>query len=477
MSILENKSHWRSLPGEIRLMILELITRGDPGWGACASICKEWQAVLEKEACRRLKLRASCLDDLENMVDPRRALLARHVWLNIELRPYTCRSCWATESYSWICGNNAVIRKAIAKLFSILREWPAVEGGDLALELSFQSPSDKEHYFKNLYFGSQDEGDELKLRDAGRGLPNGTTSNQYHDPKHSWFDGHQVDPPGELAILRLFEPIDISFKEDLPPVSAVTKFVLRRQCRRQFESRNLIGFDLPPQLKHISLFEETNEDYIAIVRRSPSLAQATLATVRVASPAVGESLAARSLGLDSLSATFIVEAKDFFQVCQKDWVWEHMRVLVLSSRILTHTADPTTITRLLRDAAKAALSMPSLETTVLWNGARGEACKFFYREGSDCTAIGWRGTWDFQLERDTSHAWNLGLGREMLRAWKKVADKHTRHDLRIVQDPRIMASVDSNAHAIEFLDLPPGVIDQVSCLQLRRETASGWRRG
>ncbi|WQF82738.1 hypothetical protein CDEST_07752 [Colletotrichum destructivum] len=305
-------------------MILDALTQLPRGWAAHAS------------------LRVSCLDNVENVISPQRSRLVRHVWLNIELRPYTCQNCHLTESYSWWCANNAVIRSAVRKLFSILSRWPSADGAGLSLELSAQSPSDKEHYFKNLYFGGQGEDEDFE-----------------HD-----------DRPG----------------------------------RRSPLSDNLIESHLPQSLKHLSLFQDTNERYIALIREGFLPHGLGPDSARAASPAVGAALAERSLGLETLSATFIVEARDFFQSCRPDWVWEGLTSLVLTSRVLTSAANREDVTELLRIAAAAALSMPRLHTMVLWNGIRGTACKFSYRAESGCASIGWRGTWDLGLEDEVVDA-------------------------------------------------------------------------
>ncbi|TQN65782.1 hypothetical protein CSHISOI_09630, partial [Colletotrichum shisoi] len=498
---------WGTLPPELRLMILEALTRLPRGWAAHASVCKEWQAALEKDTFRRLKLRVSCLDNVETVISPQRSRLVRHVWLNIELRPYTCRNCHLTESYSWWCANNAVIRSAVRKLFAVLSRWPAADGAGLTLELSAQSPSDKEHYFKNLYFGGpgEDEDEDSEPDDRpGRGSPlsdDNPTEYLQQDIKHGWVGSRQVFAPDASAILRMFSEIDLGFREELPRVHAVTRFAIRRQCRRQFSPRTLgylfdrlprlrslvyepwkwykraptyhyddeyeklIESHLPQSLKHLSIFEETNERYIALIREAFLPHGLGPDWVRTPSPAVGAALAERSLGLETLSATFIVEARDFFQSRRPDWVWEGLTSLVLTSRMLTSAANREDVTGLLRSAAAAALSMPRLHTMVLWNGIEGTACKFSYRAESGRASIAWRGTWD------------LGLEDEVVDAWGKVAHKRTGLDLGVIHEPRIVEHVDCHAHAIALLGLPGGVVDPISLLQMQREAVSSWREG
>jgi hypothetical protein len=42
--------------------------------------------------------------------------------------------------------------------------------------------------------------------------------------------------------------------------------------------------------------------------------------VRTPAPATGAAFAEASLNLESLSAAFLVEARDFFRACQSHWV-------------------------------------------------------------------------------------------------------------------------------------------------------------
>ncbi|KAK1689293.1 hypothetical protein BDP55DRAFT_545700 [Colletotrichum godetiae] len=487
---------WGSLPWELRQMILQTIARQTSGWGACASVCKEWQAILEKESFRQLKLQVSCLADIEAIISIKQAQLVRHIWLNVELKPYTCRSCQTTESYSWACGNNHVARRAITKLFSILSRWPVVEGAELTLELSIQSPSDKEHCFKNLYFGGVGEDEDLKFDRSGHRLPHLDSKHSFHDFQHGWMNGRQVDAPNGKALLRIFEPLYFKFKEGLPQVKAVTRFILRRQCRRQIEPQvlgslfdklprlqsliyepwqswdkiaqgflwdseylKLIESHLPKALKKISVFEETNEEYITSFQ--PTLPTTAPDIIRVTSPTVSAAFAQRSLSLEQLSVTFMIEASDFFRSCQQGWVWSHMRFLTLTSRILTQTEN-LKIENLLRTAAITALSIPHLHTMVIWNGRKGEAFKFFYYAKSSYTCIGWQGTWDWKLEPS------------VIRNWQRVADQNTRHDLKVIPEPLITTNIDSHAHAIELLDLPSEVVHPVSLLQMQREAESSW---
>jgi hypothetical protein len=56
---------------------------------------------------------------------------------------------------------------------------------------------------------------------------------RWHDPRHGWVDGRQVEAPGKSAILRLFAPLYFPEASILQQVHSVTGLVIRRQLRRQ----------------------------------------------------------------------------------------------------------------------------------------------------------------------------------------------------------------------------------------------------
>ncbi|KAE8325960.1 hypothetical protein BDV39DRAFT_206347 [Aspergillus sergii] len=477
--------HWYSLARELRLAILGILVRQDHGLAPYATVCKEWQAAIEKKTFCRLKLQPSCLHDFESLV-PRRRGVVKHIWLNIQLRSYSCRSCQDLESCSWTSSNNRIIRRAITKLFSILSTWDLVDDG-LSLELSAQSPSDSKHWFKNSYFGV--DGDD---RNDGTGIYGKKSACTIHDPKHGWVDGRQLAVPDGYAVLRLFEKIDLRFKEELPEVHAVTKLVLRRHCRRRFVPRtlwallgklprlknivyepwrvldrtiqdlhydtdykNMIETHLPKSLKRISLFEDFNEDYVTLVRRTTCL-QPDL--VRVAQPAVGTALAYRSLEVEELYVSFMIDAQHFFGARHPSWTWASLQTLVLTSPLLAPATNHRKISGLLQDAGEAALRMPRLQTMALWNGGKREACGFLFRKGRNNPTITLRSTWDMNLEHRT------------IKVWRRVASPNgLRIEIRMLRGDII----NSHGDAIYHLGLPHGVIDPVSLRQIRKEGLSG----
>lgn len=220
---------WVSLPVEIRLLILTTIAEQKyPGWASFASVCREWQHVLEKVNFHKLKLGLSCLDGFRAIISPQKQELIRHIYFDIELpryKPACCCSAPRSQSTDIDDIINTIVSDGILTLFSILSTWrPA---NDLALELNVYSPSDCEHWFKNIYLSSDEvEHDADVSTDASRAVI------LYDDPKHGWLHGQQVESPRRSAINQLFRPTWVLLGDLLPRVPAVTCLIIRRQLRR-----------------------------------------------------------------------------------------------------------------------------------------------------------------------------------------------------------------------------------------------------
>lgn len=223
-------SCWTSLPAEVRLMILrEIVRQRLRGWASCAAVCKEWQAVIEPQNFHRLTLRESCMPAIKQLPNrPRRFI--QYICLNTELPRYTCDNCEETMPQSEALRHSLPFGFPLLKLFSVLNCRQFV--GPLTLELNPYSPSDSEHWFKIDRSGLESEDKEDLI------LQKGATA-RWHDPRHGWVDGRQVEAPGKSAILRLFAPLHFPQAILLQKVHSVTGLVIRRQLRRQISPRCL----------------------------------------------------------------------------------------------------------------------------------------------------------------------------------------------------------------------------------------------
>ncbi|RDW75621.1 hypothetical protein BP5796_06442 [Coleophoma crateriformis] len=290
-------------------------------------------------------------------------------------------------SSSLITGHS-IIASTILKLFSILSTWQPT--GCLILELSAYSPSDSEHWFKNYHSGleHEDVGDLIQQQEA---------TTRWHDPKHGWVNGQQVEAPRAPAILRLFSPICLSLPKNLPEVHAVTGFMIRRQLRlyepwrvwrRSWkilcdkELASVIQDALPSHVRTVSISEEFNDQLALILRRDTPYLRIIDTNPSAGLLTLVRAFASKSRNFERLSISYMIDAQQF--------------------SILTQTAPQKEISALLYDASLAALNMPQLESMVFWNSKHGEACAVIYQrnKASRNATLTWRGTWDLELGYD-----------------------------------------------------------------------------
>ena len=183
--------------------------------------------------------------------------------------------------------------------------------------------------------------------------------------------------------------------------------------------------------------------------------------LRIASASVGRALVKASLDLDSLSASFLVDAVDFFEETRgRCWKWPNLKSLTLTSGLLRPEENPTKLDDMLRAAAATAIKMPNLETMELWNGLEEEAMLVRYQQarlGRPAT-IEWKGTWELTL-RDP-----------IIEAWDAVALRHSGRACVTVGKLVVTATpIRSHGDAIRLLGLSKMVIRPVSLRQILRE--------
>ncbi|KAF4500722.1 F-box domain containing protein [Fusarium agapanthi] len=470
--------HWHSLPAEIRCMILETLT-AQKGIAIFASVSNEWRAFIEHRTFSHIRLHPACLDHLEHLNDHYKGQI-KHLWLNIELDEYTCRSCRKRESTTLSFSIARIVREAITRLFSILTTWRE----PLTLELNVYCPSDSQHWFKNSYFGAPGE-DKFECQ-----IP---SDDPIHDPDHGWFGGIVTEAPPDDALRRPFGLSELSFRESLPLVNAVTKFVLRRQCRQQFRPEILrhiwsrlpnleeicyepwqshlnvaqkdsdMGFvktiyHIPASVKRVTIFEDFNENFLELYDLSRGLlSHGNPGRVRLPSRILGGLTAMRSRGLEHLSVSFMIDAQHFLNVCKPSWRWPRLKTLTLTHRAIAK-ANVHQTNKLFQTAAQAAFNMPELQTLTIWHGERREACAFTYRR--DNGSICWQGTRDMRLESKT------------VEAWEKVAVAFSGR-LLTVDTKLLMEDITSHGDAVHYLGLHH-VVNRVSLQQIRIENQVSW---
>jgi len=225
----------------------------------------------------------------------------------------------------------------------------------------------------------------------------------------------------------------------------------------------LIGARMPNTLKRVILFQDSKQYLTESARQITQYTGAWINALQFDSefefPDNTKTIAQTSLRLNELSVSFFIDATNFFEACEEEWTWDHLKSLSLTSSSLFQSINGPRIDNLLIAAAKLVLRMPNLTTMVLWNGGKGKACAFIYTRAKHYAHITWRGTWD------------LEISQQVLQAWEDVAKLHL-VELRVMHE-RLRETIRSHGDAIFHLNLPCQVIEPTSLWQIRMEDAQG----
>ncbi|OTA00900.1 hypothetical protein A9Z42_0012070 [Trichoderma parareesei] len=472
---------WQRLPEELRLLVLEALAR-DPYSGSrrasltnYALVCKSWQATFEKLNFQRLVLHQDDLDGVA-MLPKRCRPYVTHVCLRIELNDYVP---WAggelgifrpaiirPERMEDIEANSEIIELAVGKLFHGLKAWEkwAKPNHRIALEISFHSPSDSRYVAKGIH-----------ARELDRGLPS-TSGLRREGAADRIFGGY----------------VHIQFHQQLPRLNMVKRFIMQRHTRRQptsFTMHQLLsrfpdleelvfepwqqfldtsqdradaGYvkflkgSLPKGLKHLTFFEDHDEE-----RTNLSLADGVPA--RAPNLYVSAALAQRSLRLETLGASFLVDARDFFRSSKPEWTWPSLRSLTLTSQHLESTRSSYEINDMLKLAAQVALAMPKLETVEIWNGGPGHAAVFRYSGKKGGATLEWIGTWDLFIDSEAVDAWEMVAHKS--HRWRMLGlEKH------LIESPH---DIRSHGDAIQLLKTKERVLSPQSLDEVRLEARDG----
>ncbi|KAL7921550.1 hypothetical protein ACQKWADRAFT_321368 [Trichoderma austrokoningii] len=486
------------LPTEIKRMILEALVKDGRELARCAAVSREWQAAIEPQTFKRIKVTPSRITELDAMTRRNRSHV-KYLWLCVELERYDCDTCSPEDDVPMFnsAADDLLIQTAIRSLFLVLSSWD--RSSSLTLDISVYSTSDAEHWFKYLTFEPDDDEDGVSR--IVQAVPCHVDDD---DPRHRW-DTDQNSTTALTAVQNVFtrilnDPLDASEDEDMgilgwwraiPPVPAVTRLLLRQQTRRRWEPEAIAEMlGLFPRLRELHfepwrewddiLQDTTDENYLAFFE-SPILRQLNRFTIfenfnqryvhayleidcaRTRPPNVilSRLLSQISGNYEALSASFIVDAYSFFALdeSQPPKRWPNLRCLFLTSQLLAPDEDATRITTMLRAAARAAAHMPKLQTLQIWNGRQKLAALFKYEaatEGQPGT-ITWRATWDFLLQAS------------VIQAWQSVASELSQHGMRVIYECIDGDLVGCHADAMVLLQLPDMVIRSVSLRQMRNE--------
>ena len=213
-------------------------------------------------------------------------------------------------------------------------------------------------------------------------------------------------------------------------------------------------YQLPDTLIRLIIFEDSYQFY------DPFVPMRSAHTLWLHFTRPGRDLeavfASKSLDLQHLAISFMINAEELFRHCQSTWNWPHLQSLALTSQLLQDNSEREQIGALLRLAGVIVQKMPKIHTLVLWNGGRGHACAFIYRIDGDRASVTWRGTW------------HLELSPLVVEPWQRAAAKLPYPELQLKHES-IREVIRSHGDAIYHLKLPCQVIEPASLWQIRRE--------
>ena len=212
------------------------------------------------------------------------------------------------------------------------------------------------------------------------------------------------------------------------------------------------------RLSRLTIFENFNQQYAYAF---PSDCSPT----RAPSSALGQTLLEVSHSFESVSASFMVDASDFFSSLEfkPSLQWPNLTCLVLTSQLLAPDEDSTSIMEMLTAAASSVTHMPQLKSMEIWNGRKKLAALFRYELIRDQPSIiTWRGTWDLILQPS------------VIQAWEAVTIRRSGYGLELVYDKLASDDIMSHGDAMHMLKLPELVIRPISLQQIRTEQSFGW---
>ncbi|THC96698.1 hypothetical protein EYZ11_003804 [Aspergillus tanneri] len=419
---------WNDLPTELRLAILELLAE-DPG--------------LQDPAAGK--------------------------------RPLSCY-CYVSHEISDIYSSKVLVGETISNLFYILSRWCLTDtenGNGISLEISAHAPGDYRDAFGSRAF------------QVAYTAP--------YDPieQCNCLDPHVTDTRS-ISIIRLFTlPMTLLPELTLPMVGVVTTLIVRRQTHRQFsaesysrivchlpnlryirhetwrelsrssqpvmdaDNRKLLWTVFPQTLKSLSLFKDFNEHFIYEFHGPAEFHDELFRDI---DPSVGFALAAKSQRLEHLSAGFIVDATSFFIGIRRNWGWDNLLTLALTSNLFQPDMDLEGVNELLFLAGKAALKMPQLRVMELWNGGHGFGSIFRYDRRDDFASVTW-----------LSSVLKLQFRVGVVDVWNEVAHHHDRPGVRFFVETLDRNGLLSHGDTINMLVLRYEVLDPMSLYQIVME--------
>ncbi|KAK4063431.1 uncharacterized protein Triagg1_9451 [Trichoderma aggressivum f. europaeum] len=254
---------WDSLPVEVRQQILRWVILpssgkrcNGPKVARFATVCREWQEIVETCTFRRLVLDPSSVSELAAIVRRNDSRLGyiRKLWLQVKLARYTCPACDEPEDRATQYYNNTIFTTCIQSLLETLKLWDPARHGvwGITLTLSISSPSDTEHRLNR--FEIKDDYPFLYAEDLDDLKPSIFDFHKMNavNPMNIYFHGDGLPPLYNEHITRIQgTPLRLQaqrnnrgrfvtqHKTSLPAVPMIKGLVIRRQFRREIHVGSL----------------------------------------------------------------------------------------------------------------------------------------------------------------------------------------------------------------------------------------------
>ncbi|KAK6951077.1 hypothetical protein Daesc_007606 [Daldinia eschscholtzii] len=477
-----------ALPAELRLSIIEIVadilTEKTTEY---ATVSREWQPIFEKRHFERILLSPRRLKSFAQIVRGPRRKLVKHIWLRAELGALYHDKDNAGLLPNQSLADEPAFHNATERLLRILSTWERshdLNAEGLTLELSAWSLRDYEYGFRHQRFVHDPYSEPckdflfplLEFRNLLSLLTLDHASTQEVAPQPL---------PNGLAM-----KVSGLTTDDVPKVDIVTKFLLRRQyyCHmspdriaqiferltgleqiiyepperidgttnpRQGKRHWLLSdHSLPQTLRRLTIFEDPFKYNGTTIQTQTSSTN---------SPQLATALARESRNLEHLSASFVVDAKDFFRpfwpltLAPANRSWDNLETIALTSSLLNPDQPPEEVNDLLHAAGMAARNMPALRVMEIWNGLRTAYSGFFrYYDDGNASAIIWRGTWELDLEPRVIECWTETVRRNT--CYLKVAVR----DMELPLD-----GTNFPASVLRHLKLKERIVHPVSFRQLQ----------
>lgn len=453
---------WNELPTEIRLKILQMLADDARSNRECAkrslasyaTVCAQWQMVFEQMNFRQLRLDDSDIA-LFKIIAGRRTNHIKRIILSVRMLnsfyPFTLHASSHLEKEI----QSSRVCETLSELFAVLRSWETkyrLSCDGLTLELntctlmcSERCSAPRDHFATSMVHTFD------------------TPVSVYHSPAQHRPSCQLSQTSLRSFASRLVRPAYLHYRGRIPKVDCITALVLRREAGygldlatiadilsslpkledfqigladdrfvmdthpifQQYSS--VFGSSLPVGLRRLRITDSFGDRFDSLM--DISLRDNT-DYIRHVCEVVAPIFAKASLPLEELCIYSFVDAIDFFDAIQDDWVWNDLKRVTLTSRILAPPSDPTSVSDLLCQAANAVRKMPKLKSMLLRGTTGGNSAwlrgvgvpdifMFRYVVAQDGPKLMWICKWGLELEP------------RVAATWKEVAFEHTQRELKI----------------------------------------------